>query len=71
MIKGSPCSGLEPLQVRLLQKGEWGGVFPFDGCVFTFFWCLVSIIYGTWYLVLCFWLMVIGKGYVVRADGGR
>ena len=35
------------------------------------FWDLVSIIYGTWYLVLCFWLMVIGKGYVVRADGGR
>ena len=43
----------------------------FDRCVFTFFWYLVSIIYGTWYLVLCFWLMVIGKGYVVRADGGR
>ena len=26
-IRESPCSGLEPLQVRLLQKGEWGGVF--------------------------------------------
>ena len=24
----------------------------FDGCVFTFFWYLVSITYGTWYLVL-------------------
>ena len=43
----------------------------FDGCVFTFFWYLVSIIYGTWYLVLWFWLMVIRKGYVLRADGGR
>ena len=26
-IRESPCSGLEPLQVRLLQKGEWGRVF--------------------------------------------
>ena len=26
-IRESPCSGLELLQVRLLQKGEWGGVF--------------------------------------------
>ena len=33
----------------------------FDGCVFTFFWYLVSITYGTWYLVLWFRLMVIGK----------
>ena len=36
---------------RGFSGNEQLGVFcpPFDGCVFTFFCYLVSIVYGTWY----------------------